>query len=647
MKSKKLKPKKTRKGYVKKNKTRGGGRYNANRESNNEGNSLNNGNGFNQGNGYNQGYPEYQGNQENRAEWQEAINQPWQYTRNRDNLPQPWLAGNNNAYVNGNVAGNNANAYVNGNVGNGNGNGNGNATGYNYEWDEDTDEDSDDDEQDYENYQDYLEDLTEGWRQGCTTTTLQEKLHAVNVEIEKVADKYDTLVQGIANQTLGDYVETGSLVSSRSAELSEWHRDASRRASQFQRISESDLNKAFLYLLPSFDSEKKYMILDENDDDTAMHVMIRYYAYKMITALFTRANITQAVIQYDYTESDHRFLENLLGVMRSASQITNQYLREEWDGFVETPMDQTMYVHSGGNMTVMLAGMICYLHDTWNSPNYRYGQYENTLLDEIRFEFDTELNNIYGGLDDFYLPLTKRMREDEWFGQSIQKNTEKISDIDLIFMGPDYFVDDIHTNGYMFQINELTAYVLRRILVSAHRGDGSRESAIAYHVMPFAGEFDEDWKNFKFSNMSGITPEHTADMRALNEKDYYGYRQSSNRIDDVPMYLNRIKQGYQPFFGLNLSNIPDDLQYDYANKYGECIDCSIGAKTNDLYNHKQENYIQGNYYTINTLTYELNYILQGPVDDKYEKRKDRYDFLMSINNPFVNTLFQIMGRHIT
>jgi hypothetical protein len=634
MKSKKLKPRKTKKGYVKKNKTRGGGRYNADGEWNDNGNNSNwNDQGNNQGN--------------NQAEWQEGINQPWQHTRNRDNLQQPWLAGNNN---------DNANAYVNGNVGNGNvgngnenGNGNGNATGYNYEWDEDTDEDSDDDEQDYENYQDYLEDLTEGWRQGCTTTTLQEKIQAVNVEIKNVADNYDTLVQGIANQTLGDYVDTGSLVPSRSAELSEWHRDASRRASQFQRISEADLNQAFLYLLPSFDAEKKYMILDEgeSDKDTAMHVMIRYYAYKMITALFTRANITQAVIQYDYRESEHRFLENLLGVMRSASQITNQYLREEWDGFVETPMDQTMYVHSGGNMTVMIAGMLCYLHDTWNSPKYRYGQYANTLLDQIRYEFDTELNEIYGGLDDFYLPLTKRMREDEWFGQSIQKNTEKISDIDLLFMGPDYFVDDIHTNGYMFQINELTAYVLRRILVSAHRGDGSRESAIAYHVMPFAGEFDEDWKTFKFSNMSGITPQHTADMRALNEKDYYGYRQSSNRIDDVHMYLNRIKQGYQPFFGLDLSKIPEDLQYDYANKYGECLDCSIGAKTNDLYNHKQENYIEGNYYTINTLTYELNYILQGPRDDKYDKRKDRYDFLMSINDDFVNALFQIMGRHIT
>jgi hypothetical protein len=170
---------------------------------------------------------------------------------------------------------------------------------------------------------------------------------------------------------------------------------------------------------------------------------------------------------------------------------------------------------------------------------------------------------------------------------------------------------------------------------------------MAYHIMPFAGDFTDEWKRFKFSNMSGISAENTAKMRALHEQDYFGYRQSSNKIDDVPMYLNRIKQGYQPFFGLDLNNIPEDLQAEYSNKYGECIDLSIGAKTNHLYNHKQYNYLRGEYYTIETLTYELEYILQGPHDDKYDKRLARHTFLTSINNVYVNTLFQIMGRQIS
>jgi hypothetical protein len=113
------------------------------------------------------------------------------------------------------------------------------------------------------------------------------------------------------------------------------------------------------------------------------------------------------------------------------------------------------------------------------------------------------------------------------------------------------------------------------------------------------------------------------------------------------MYLNRIKQGYQPFFGLDLTNIPQDLQYDYSNKYGECIDLSIGDKTNHLYNHKQENYIHHIYYTLDTVLYELEYILQQGRDDKYDKRMDRFEFLTDINIPSVNMLFQIMGRLIT
>jgi len=538
--------------------------------------------------------------------------------------------------------------HQNRNTRNQNRNQNRNMNGYNA--DEDTDEE--DIEQNYEDYQNYIEELTDGLEIGCTTTTLEDKLYFVDREIEKVAENYDTLVQGIANQTLGKFLETYSLESSYSSNLSEWHRNAVGRAGQFQRISVADLNHAFLYLLPSFDAEKKYLVLSENDEDSPMHEMIRKYAYKMITALFTRSNITYAVLKYDETPSSHQFMENLLGVMRSASQITNQYMREDWNTFLEIPMDRSMFVHSGGNMTVMIAGMLCYLYDTWNSGYYQPNSYGDTLLEEIRQEFETELVRGLGNVDGFYIRLTNRIQGDMNFQRSIKVNTEKISDLDLLFMGPDYIVNDIN-NPYLFQINELTAYTLRRIMVSAHRDDDEPETAMAYHVMPFAGDFDQNWSKFMFSNMSEITQDTVAGMRDLHEyedehkKPYYGYRQTSNLVEDVPMYLNRMKQGYQPFFNLDLSNIPNKLQIDYSKKYGECLDCSIGATTNPLYAHKQANYISGNYYTLDTLIYEFNFILAGIQDDKYQKRLERRDFLHIINNAPVNVLFQIMGRHIS
>jgi hypothetical protein len=692
MKSKKLKPRKTKKMKVKKNKTRGGSQaYYANHENGN-GNNGNNGNrnwgqnrgyrgqanwgqanwgqasqgneNWGQGNG-NQGQANWgQGNENwGQANWGQANqgNENWgqgngnqgqanwgQANQGNENWEQANGNQGNNLIeepiyrrANGRWNGNNQNApnrnnSVNGNNVNGN-----NVNGNNYVYDgDDEDSDSDDDvEQDYDIYADYIEELTEGLDIGCTSSTLEEKLYWVNEEIERVVDDYETLVNGIALQTLGDFLETGIVKSVDSV----WYPNAVNRSTQFQRISEEDLKHAFLHLLPSFDSSKKYMVLDENDRNTAMHDMIKFYAYKMITALFTRSNITYAVIQYDKTPSEHRFLENLLGVMRSASRITNQYLVEDWSTFLEVPMDRAKYVHSGGNMTVMIAGMLCYLYDRWNS-DYQYA-YEDTLLDRIRQDFDAQLIYHQGTVDVFYRYLNGQMAN-EVFRNTIKKNTEKISDLDLIFMAPDYFVDHIK-NPYMFQINELSAYVLRRIMVAAHRDDGSRESLDAFTLMPFAGKFKKPWKRFMFSNMSEITPETNAGMRELHEKDYYGYRQSSNLVEKVPMYLNRIKQGYQPFFDLDLSRIPPNLQYEYSNKYGECIDYSMGARTNDLYLHKQENYKTGNYYTLDTIVYELNSILAEPPDDKTQKRIDRRDFLESINNLPINVLFQTIGRHIT
>lgn len=556
--------------------------------------------------------------------------------------------GENDGYRNGYRPANGlANVYENNENNNGpaNGNENGNANNANYNADDDTDDEYGD-EQNYEDYQGYIEELTEGWGDNCTTTTLDQKLEFVEREIEKVSNTYDTLVQGIADQTLGEYTQEETLHASYSAELSEWHRNAVGRAREFQRISEADLNRAFLYLLPGFNTAHKYMVLNQNDEDTPMHVMIKNYAYKMITALFTRANITYAVIQYDDTYSDYQFMENLLWVMSESSQLVNQYLREDWNSFLEIPMDRTMFVLSGGNMTVMLAGMMCYLHKVWNSGHYEYNSYGGTLLEQIRQEFETELVRAYGTVDGFYQWLSQQMF-DPWFRNSIRLNTEKVSDIDMLFMGPDYMVNDI-ANPYLFQINELTAYVLRKIMVAAHSEDGSDESAMAYHLMPFAGSFDENWPRFKFSNFSEILPETVAGMRDLHEedKDYEGYRQTSNLIEDVPMYLNRIKQGYQPFFDLDLTDIPEELRVEYSKKYGECLDCSIGAMTNHLYAHKQVNYIAGMYYTLDTLIFEFDFILQGPRDDKYQKRVERRDFLNHINIDPVNALFQIIGRKL-
>jgi hypothetical protein len=378
--------------------------------------------------------------------------------------------------------------------------------------------------------------------------------------------------------------------------------------------------------------------------------MIQKYAHKLITALFTRSNITYAVIQYNPIESPYQFMENLLGVMQSASRITNGYMTEHWPQFMwpefrDIPMEQCMYVHSGGNMTVMIAGMICYLYEVGVTEHYGKG-YGVGILEDIRREFETYLTP--EGVGIFYAELVGRMQSDTDYRMNIKTITEKISDIDLLFMGPDNLVDNIQ-NPSLKRMNDLTAFVLRRILVTAHRTDADPVTKMARDILPFAGTYDYHWSRFKFSNMSGITSKTVTDMRKLQipKYEYLGYRQTSNLVEGVPMFLNRLKQGYRPFFELDLSRIPQDLQREYSSKYGECLDCSIGVKTNPLYDHKQTNYIEGNYYSFDTVISEFVEILKGPVDDKTEKRTQRLRFLQSIRTPIMDTLFLIIGRHIS
>jgi len=518
----------------------------------------------------------------------------------------------------------------------------------NTEYNADVDEPEDID-QDYEDYQDYIEELTEVLGEGCRTTTLLKKLESIHTEIAHASEYYDMLISTIAHETLGKYLFSTPPVSNE--ELEAWRRNASRRASEFQRITIADLHMAFLYLLPTFDASKKYLILSNEDEDTSMHTMIKKYAHKLITALFTRSNITYAVIQYNPIETPYQFMENLLGVMRSASRITNGYMTEHWPQFMwpefrDIPMEQCMYVHSGGNMTVMIAGMICYLYEVGVTEHYQKG-YGLGILEDIRRDFEAYLTP--EGVGIFYAELVGRMQSDDAYRMNIKTITEKISDIDLIFMGPDNLVDNIH-NPSLKRMNDLTAFVLRKIVVTAHTDRADPVTKMAKDILPFAGTYSkEHWSRFKFSNMSGITTKTVTDMRkSQNPKvEYLGYRQTSNLVQEVPMFLNRLKQGYRPFFELDLSRMPQELQYEYSSKYGECLDCSIGVKTNPLYDHKQTNYMKGNYYSFDTVISEFVEILKGPVDDKTEKRTQRLRLLQSIQTPIMDTLFLIIGRHIS
>lgn len=506
---------------------------------------------------------------------------------------------------------------------------------------------------------------------GCCNVSLEDKMEQLQGEIENVSTKYEMLVNGIAEQTLGRYLHDESLELEPTPNLERWHRGAVRRASIYQQISVEDLNKAFLYLLPTFDYNRKFMILSKHKHlrVTSMHTMVKKYAYKMFAALFTQANITKAVLQFNVSDWNHQPLENLLNIMQGGSRLINGYLTEYWNVFMNIPMENSWYHHSGGNLIYIIAAMQCYLYDMWHSEDYEQWQYGDGILEVIRAEFERALWDHEGTLDNFYGMLTENMY-DETYREQLRTATTNVSDFDTIFFGPDHLVDNIEEEE-LYNLNELSAYVLRKILIDGHSQHGTDNEYYAKNLLPFSNEMnDARWPGFRFFNRSGISEETVEMMNDLNEDGllFNGHRQTSNKIIDedsrLNMYLNRVKGACSFFYDLNLENIPEDLQQGYANVFGELIDMSVGvrhiydargrATPTPFYHYKHEEFKRNNYHSLGVLEHELYEILQQPANDKTPKRIARHSFIQRSDRMisgggmrYINTLYGIMCNRIT
>jgi hypothetical protein len=495
---------------------------------------------------------------------------------------------------------------------------------------------------------------------------------AIHRDIEFSDENYIQLTTQVVNDVLGQRLEENeeaesgkkNLKTERNAQLEKWREEARTRAGIYQRTSKEDLAFAYRYLLDTLDPAQRAHVL--GGEKSSMHVMIEEYSYKLITALFTKANVTYAVFNYNKTDQGpYQYLDNLLCVMRNASTVINALLKEHWNKFFEETFKEdehkfpeSRYVHSGGNLILIIAGMLCYLHEHKESP------YGTTILEQIRKTFnDHSVPNHRA----FYTQLDAMMTEE--FKSQLRDLTENISDLDFLFMSfkeskahvgePDnYIVSDMSTPE-LFQVNQLSAYLLRDILTKAHSSGHDPLIRYSKELLPFAGQFNQNWKPFRFFNMSGIKSETTKEMNNLQingnkmaspekNKRFSGYRQTSNLVNEVPMFLNRLKQGYQPFFNVVQGWKDRTFIMDYSTKYGECIDLSIGTRENILYRGKHDNFMAGRYYSLETIIHELEVINRGPPDDKTQKRMARLAFLYNIQSlNGINVLYEIIGYIIT
>jgi len=510
-----------------------------------------------------------------------------------------------------------------------------------------------------------------------SSLTIDNQLDLIDRELSIMTRNYYLLLESVSNETVAEYNKTGEFKEVTHA----WYLDVKHRGRQgFQRYNRQDVTNAFMYFIPYAKRDDKYRILSlrEGDDGnrnaaedqfTTISKVVSEYLFKIATALFTKANVSYAVLHYPIPQRSvkYDYLRNLMCLLSDALGLINREISNIWDDIVQVEKGNSQYVHSGGNLFLLLAGTLCYLRET-------DGDYQGGLLEEIRREFDNYLDLNRGA---FYRQL-KGWFQDQDFCGHIKDMTSQMSDLDFLFVTDiDEYVTEIRSdygpknargkhdptyprtqfNRTTKHISDASAYSLRRILCLAHDYDEADKNQdpdviAAHNIMPFANGYGPEWPNFYKTDFTG-TSERVVDlMNEMSEGyDFRGYSQGSNFISDIPIYLLRVKQGYRDYPSVmgdtpDLKHMEEGQNWQLASKYGECLDLVIGDRKNDLYLHKQENFKRGGYYEIETLAGELEVILQGAVDDKTAKRQGRLAFCHMIDCPEMNFLYKIIASHI-
>ena len=439
----------------------------------------------------------------------------------------------------------------------------------------------------------------------------------------------------------------------------------------WQLYNESDIVYAYRLL-----NEAMYLSKKPSAQEILIaNKVIDMYKYKIICAYFTKANIFQAIFQISPPiNSTYQYLENTLQLLSCGVTNINYQLKKQWSSYLGiVPISNSKYVLSGGNIFFVFAGVLCYLYQNLNT--------NNKMLNNIKKHLNVDLF------------ILNELFSDPEFEESMKEILSNQSDLDLLFFSDNDEIDES-------RVNVLSASILRSLLnnnsiiggesksksvrktlskltttIKANKSRKTRKKTLPKELkklkkpsyspsklFPFIGKYNDSWGSGRMYNLSNITP---VDIKKINNNgkmsQYTGYRQTSSYINDIGIYLNRIKQGYLLFDNINSSGtcISEKEQKEYKSKYGECIDLSIGiinhdekfsgTKKNTLYEAKRKHYKNKTYYTIENLSEELRHILTQNTDDKHEKREKRLMFLNKLsekNLTLFNDVLQTIFNHI-
>ena len=480
---------------------------------------------------------------------------------------------------------------------------------------------------------------TEQWG-SCESSDLLHHLEIVlfkiHTEIKNIQTIYKDLLIEEGNKVVGRVSKNNTF--ERTITLNAWF-EKFKTNFIYQRYQTKDLYNALRYMSAHYDPDTLLLINTSHEDvPYAIKSLLNNYIYKIITGYFTGANIAYAVwncgTNYNQlTERDniprYLYLNNLYDILSTANICVNDRLATHWGKFMGEPYDgNSGYVHSGGNIFTLLAGTLCYLN--YAKQNNIHINPHLFYLENIRKKLNSKLEE-YKIQENFYESLQQLIKSNNMI---FHTNLKTISDLDFLFMSKDESnvsfksVDEERPK----KINGLSAYIIRDILASSKVPNFNCRK-----LLPFFGLFDsKKWPVGKMYNYSSINVASIGKIDSLGKmKQYAGYRQTSSYIGELPIYLNRLKQGYFPFCNndntgiVSGSGLSEKEISTYKGKYGECIDLVIGSTANELFESKRRYFLKGELYTMKCLVHELEEILKKNtnVDDKSSKRLGRLNFL--------------------
>lgn len=480
----------------------------------------------------------------------------------------------------------------------------------------------------------------------CDASSLHDmvsNIRKMELDLCNINENYDQLLKDIKASLQG----TSSL--QRTHTLNEWYENF-KKIFIWQLYNESDLKQGIR------------LSMIGNEHNRTIDRLTKTYVYKIISGYFTKASICHAIYNLDKLPSRYTYLENTIQLLSCGVTNINNELYTQSNHIYDK---NEGYLISGGNIFFVFAGYLCYLNE--------YVTTKHSMLNAITNDLNTREKDLFSTIRELF--------ENDIFTASIKSILSSPSDMDFLFFSEKEDIEPSYTNA-------LSASVLRSLLKKAFEGQsggGKKQKSIhksmkksksfkktkkkltktkikktrvrpklnPIHLFPFINQYDEaQWGKGKMFNLASGEDLSKCDVYGKMDQ-YTGYRQSCSYIEELPIYLNRIKQGYFPFTNLTK---PDgskcmDIcrEKELMTKYGECIDLSIGFTSNPLYKKKYDKYIEKNYYSIENLLGELEIILGTKSDDKSEKRTQRLHFLnilKTTNEKMFDTILKTIFKHI-